>query len=247
VIRRRSNALRHDVLPALCEGRSSKEPIRIWAPGCASGEEVYSIAIVILEYFGDRLAPMKIKIFGTDVSDAALEKARAGVYQINALQEVSAERLERCFIRQNGEYRISKDIRDLCLFARHDVTRDPPFSQLDLISCRNLLIYLDEFAQRRVIRTFRYALRPQGMLYFGPAESVAQSPELFEQIDSRFRVFRRMPNTGAGGAVAERGDRSGSLALEREATPCRFASKQTRPRARRTVCYWRVLPRRACS
>jgi two-component system, chemotaxis family, CheB/CheR fusion protein len=243
------DALRHDVLPALCEGRSPKEPIRIWVPGCASGEEVYSIAIVILEYFGDGLPPMKIKIFGTDVSDAALEKARAGVYQINALQEVSAERLERFFIRQNGEYRISKDIRDLCLFARQDVTRDPSFSQLDLISCRNLLIYLDEFAQRRVLRTFHYALRPQGMLYFGPAESVAQSPELFEQIDSRFRVFRRMPNTGAGGAMASEGifRARARLRSSAKATPCRFASRQTRPRAKRTVCCWRVLRRRVCS
>ena len=100
---------------------------------------------------------------------------------------------------QNDEYRIAKDVRDLCLFARQDVTRDPPFSRLDLISCRNLLIYLDEVAQRRVLRTFHYALRPQGMLFFGPAESVAQSPELFEQVDSRLRVFRRMPNTGARG------------------------------------------------
>ena len=209
------DALRQDVLPALCEGRSPKEPIRIWVPGCATGEEVYSVAIAVLEYLGDGLPPLKIQIFGTDVSEAALEKARAGVYPINALQEVSAERLERFFIQQNGEYRISKDIRDLCLFARQDVTRDPPFSRLDLISCRNLLIYLDDVAQRRVLRTFHYALRPQGMLFFGPAESVAQSPELFEQIDNRLRVFRRMPNTG-GGAIAERGDGSASLALEPE-------------------------------
>jgi two-component system, chemotaxis family, CheB/CheR fusion protein len=209
------DALRQEVLPALCEGRSAKEPIRIWVPGCATGEEVYSVAISVLEYFGDGLPPLKIQIFGTDVSEVALEKARAGVYPINALQEVSAERLERFFIQQNGEYRISKDIRDLCLFARQDVTRDPPFSRLDLISCRNLLIYLDEVAQRRVLRTFHYALRPQGMLFFGPAESVGQSPELFEQIDSRARVFRRMPNTG-GGAIAERGDVSGLLALEAE-------------------------------
>ena len=209
------DALRHDVLPALCEGRSPKEPIRIWVPGCATGEEVYSVAITLLEYLGDSLPPLKIQIFGTDVSEAALEKARAGVYPVNALREVSAERLERFFIGQNGEYRISKDIRDLCLFARQDVTRDPPFSRLDLISCRNLLIYLDDVAQRRVLRTFHYALRPQGMLFFGPAESIAYSPELFEQIDSGSRVFRRMPNTG-GGAIAERADNPGSLALEPE-------------------------------
>ena len=208
-------ALRQNVLPALCAGRLPKEPIRIWVPGCATGEEVYSIAIAVLEYLGDSLPPVKIQIFGTDVSEAALEKARAGVYPIDALQEVSAERLERFFVKQNGEYRISKDIRDLCLFARQDVTRDPPFSRLDLISCRNLLIYLDEVAQRRVLRTFHYALRPQGMLFFGPAESVAQSPELFEQTDSRLRVFRRIPKAG-GGAIAERGDVSALLALEPE-------------------------------
>ena len=214
--------LRHDVLPALCEGRSPKEPIRIWVPGCATGEEVYSLAITLLEYFGDGVPPLKIQIFGTDVSEAALEKARAGVYPVNALQEVSAERLERFFVGQNGEYRISKDIRDLCLFARQDVTRDPPFSRLDLISCRNLLIYVDDVAQRRILRTFHYALRPQGMLFFGPAESVAYSPELFEQINSRSRVFRRMPDTG-GGAIADRADVSASLALEPEgdATPLR--------------------------
>jgi len=209
------DALRHDVLPVLCEGRSPKEQIRIWVPGCATGEEVYSVAITLLEYFGAGLPPLKIQIFGTDVSETALEKARAGVYPVNALHEVSAERLERFFVGQNGEYRISKDIRDLCLFARQDVTRDPPFSRLDLISCRNLLIYLDDVAQRRVLRTFHYALRPLGMLFFGPAESVACSPELFEQIESRSRVFRRIPNT-AGVSLAERADGSASLALERE-------------------------------
>ena len=211
------DTLRHGVLPSLCDGRSAKEPIRIWVPGCATGEEVYSVAIAVLEYFGDGLPPPKIQIFGTDVSEAALERARAGVYHLDTLREVSAERLERFFIRQNGEYRISKDIRDLCLFARQDVTRDPPFSRLDLISCRNLLIYLDEVAQRRVLRTFHYALGPQGMLFVGPAESVAQSPELFEQIDGRSRVFRRMPNTG-GGTIAERDDVPALLALEREGT-----------------------------
>ena len=211
------DALRHNVLPALCEGRSPKEPLRIWVPGCATGEEVYSVAIAVLEYFGEGLPPLRIQIFGTDVSEAALEKARAGVYHTNVLHEVSAERLERFFVPQNGEFRISKDVRDLCLFARQDVTRDPPFSRLDLISCRNLLIYLDEVAQRRVLRTFHYALRPQGMLFFGPAESAAQSPGLFEQIDNRLRVFRRMPNTGAG-AMADRGDASASLAFETEGT-----------------------------
>ena len=135
---------------------------------------------------------------------------------------MSAERLERFFIGQNGEYRISKDIRDLCLFARQDVTRDPPFSRLDLISCRNLLIlYLDDVAQRRVLRTFHYALRPQGMLFFGPAESVAYSPELFEPIDSGLRVFRRMPNTGGERSPSVRITRARWLEPEGDAGPLR--------------------------
>ena len=209
------DALRQYVLPTICEGRSAKRPIRIWVPGCASGEEVYSVAIVLLEYLGDRLPTVGIQIFGTDVSDVALQKARAGVYHRNLLHEVSAERLERFFVRQNDECRIAKDVRDLCLFARQDVTRDPPFSRLDLISCRNLLIYLDDVAQRRVLRTFHYALRPQGMLLVGPAESVALSPQLFEQADSHSRVFRRMPNTGRG-AIAEREHAPDSRALEPE-------------------------------
>jgi two-component system CheB/CheR fusion protein len=111
---------------------------------------------------------------------------------------VSSERLQRFFTKQNGEYRVVKDIRDLCLFARQDVTHDPPFSRLDLISCRNLLIYLDGVAQQRVLRTFHYALRPEGMLIFGPAESTGPSSDLFEQVDKRFRVYRRLPANHGG-------------------------------------------------
>ena len=223
------DALGRYVFPAICEGRSKKEAVRIWVPGCATGEEAYSVAIALLEYLGDRLPAPRIQIFGTDVSEAALQKARAGVYPGNVLDDVSAERLERFFVEDNGQYRIAKEVRDLCLFARQDVTRDPPFSRLDLISCRNLLIYLDDFAQRRILRTFHFALRAQGMLFLGPAESVGQWSELFEQADKRFRVFRRMPNTGAG-TIAERapvpasqtarsGGNGAPLRVERDSLP----------------------------
>ena len=127
--------------------------------------------------------------------------------------EVSPERLERFFVQQNGEYRISKDLRDLCLFARQDVTRDPPFSRLDLISCRNLLIYLDDVAQRRVLRTFHYALRPQGMLFLVPPRVSPTRQSCSSRLIARSRVFRRTPNTG-GGAIAERADVSAQSALE---------------------------------
>ena len=195
------DALRRYVFPALFEGRSDKQSIRIWVPGCATGEEAYSVAIALLEYLGDGAASAKIQIFGTDVSEMSLQKARAGIYSATALHELSSERLQRFFTKQNDEYVVTKEVRSLCLFARQDVTRDPPFSRLDLISCRNLLIYLDAVAQQRVLKAFHYALRPEGMLIFGPAESVGPSSDLFEQVDKHFRVFRRSPNHGPTAGV----------------------------------------------
>jgi two-component system CheB/CheR fusion protein len=181
------------VFPSLCERRSPKTPIRIWVPGCASGEEVYSIAISLMEYLADRPASAQIQIFGTDVSEAAIEKARAGTYLDSIAQDVSSERLQRFFVKQDDHYRIAKSIRDLCIFARHDVTRDPPFSRLDLVSCRNLLIYLDATAQRRAMQVFHYALRPEGFLLLGPSESVGQASNLFALADQHHRLYSRSP------------------------------------------------------
>ena len=179
------------VFPSLCEGRSPKEPIRIWVPGCATGEETYSIAMALVEYLGERLSPESIQIFGTDVSEAAIEKARAGTYLDTIAQEVSAERLARFFVKADDHYRIAKSIRDLCIFARQDVIRDPPFSRLDLVSCRNLLIYLDATVQRRVMQVFHYSLRPNGFLMLSPSESIGQATELFELTDKRHRIYAR--------------------------------------------------------
>ena len=195
------DALRRYVFPVVCEGLSDKRPLRIWVPGCASGEEVYSVAMALLEYFGDSVPTARIQIFGTDVSETSLQHARAGIYSASAVREVSSERLQRFFVNQNGDYQVAKAVRDLCLFARQDVTHDPPFSRLDLISCRNLLIYLDAVAQQRVLRTFHYALRPEGMLIFGSAESIGASSDLFEQVDKRFRVYRRLPSHHGGFAI----------------------------------------------
>ena len=181
------------VFPIVCEGRTAKESVRIWVPGCASGEEVYSIAIALMEYVGERSLPAGIQLFGTDVSEAAIENARAGIYLDAIEQEVSPERLKRFFVKQNGHYRIGKSIRDLCIFARQDVTRDPPFSRLDLVSCRNLLIYLDSTTQRRVMQIFHYALRPHGFLMLGPSESVGQVSDLFELTDKPYRLYTRKP------------------------------------------------------
>jgi two-component system, chemotaxis family, CheB/CheR fusion protein len=178
------------VFPRICEGRTLKDPVRIWVPGCASGEEVYSIAIALLEYLGNRLPSIGIQIFGTDVSEAEIEKARAGHYLANIAEEISSERLQRFFVKQDHHYRIAKSVRDLCIFARQDITRDPSFSRLDLVSCRNLLIYLDAAAQRRVMQVFHYSLRSQGFLLLGPSESVG-STDLFETIDKQQRLYSR--------------------------------------------------------
>ena len=190
--------LARQVFPSVCESRPPKTPVRIWVPGCASGEEVYSIAMALVEYFGDRPAPAGIQIFGTDVSDAALDHARAGLYLETIAQEVSAERLARFFVKQNGHHRISKAIRDLCVFARHDITRDPPFSRLDLVSCRNLLIYLDAAAQRHVMGSFHYALQPKGFLLLGPSETVGAATNLFAVTDQHHRLYTPTANVPGG-------------------------------------------------
>jgi two-component system CheB/CheR fusion protein len=219
------------VFPRLSEGRSTKMPIRIWVPGCASGEEVYSIAITLIEYLGDRLTPGSIQMFGTDVSETEIEKARSGIYLDSIALEVSSARLQRFFVKQGDHFRIAKSVRELCIFARHDVTRDPPFSRLDLVSCRNLLIYLDAPAQRRVMQVFHYALRPQGFLILGPSESVGQAADLFQIADKQLRLYTRglVPPT-AGVDLVQRGtppdSRSGEVTIGDASIPAPEDSAQ---------------------
>ena len=179
------DALAKSVFPRLMEARSSRTPLRIWVPGCASGEEVYSIAICLLEYLGERAGRTQIQIFGSDVNTAAIDTARAGLYIENIAREISEERLHRFFVQTGNQYRVAKSVRDLCIFARHDVTHDPPFSRLDLVSCRNLLIYLDAVLQKRVIQLFHYALNSNGVLILGRAETIGTSSELFGSVDDK--------------------------------------------------------------
>jgi two-component system CheB/CheR fusion protein len=184
-------ALAQTVFPRLLEGRAPRTPLRIWIPGCASGEEVYSIAICLLEYLGERLPQIPIQIFGTDLSEAAIEKARAGLYPENIARHVSGERLRRFFVKVDGHYQITRTIRDLCVFTRQDVAHDPPFSRQDLVSCRNLLIYLDPALQKRVIPLFHYALNPGGFLLLGPSETVGPFSDLFNPVDKRAKIYSK--------------------------------------------------------
>lgn len=196
-------ALHEHVFPNIVAGRDRSSPIRIWVPGCSSGEEVYSLAIALMEFLDKTAGRLSIQFFGTDISESALEKPRYGLYPQSISEDVSAERLRRFFTRTEGGYRITKQIREMCVFARHNVVQDPPFLRLDLISCRNVLIYLGPLLQRRAGPVFHYALKPDGFLLLGSSETVAPFGELFAPVDKKSRVYRRK----AG--VAHPGGRSG--------------------------------------
>ena len=185
-------ALKEHVFDKLRRSKGDGEDIRIWVPGCSTGEEVYSIAICLLESLGTRAERLSIKIFGSDLSEDAIRTARSGRYSEAALVGVTAERLSRFFQRAEGGYQIAKQIRDLCVFVKHDLTRDPPFARLDLISCRNVLIYFDAELQRRVIPLLHYCLNTSGYLFLGQSESIAGFDELFAPLDKQHRVFSKL-------------------------------------------------------
>lgn len=183
--------LKKKVFPRLLKNKSPDGPIRLWVAGCSTGEEVYSLAIVLLEFLEKEGVHCPIQFFGSDINDAILNRARAGIYPESIAADVSPERLRRFFTRAGNGYRIAKAIRDLCIFARQDVTRDPPFSHIDLISCRNVLIYFDATLQKKVIPVFHYALRPNGFLVLGTAESIGSYADLFSLVESRNRIYAR--------------------------------------------------------
>ncbi len=184
-------ALRQLVFPQLLLKRPVDHPIRIWVPGCSTGEEVYSIAILLLEDLGPRAARVEIQMFGTDISERAIERARAGIYSEASVHGLSPARLKRFFVRADHGYQINKEVRDLCVFARHDLASDPPFSKLDLISCRNVLIYMGPVLQKRVLGVFRYALKPGGFLFLGKSEAISTYSDIFAAEDHSHKIFSR--------------------------------------------------------
>jgi two-component system CheB/CheR fusion protein len=189
-------ALRNKILPQILARKAPGDSVRIWVPGCSSGEEAYSIAICLLESLGDRAASDSIQIFASDISEQAVDKARSGVYPADALKKVSKERVRRFFNRVNGSYQIKSGVRDLCIFARHDLAKDPPFSRMDLISCRNVLIYLEPVLQRKILGSFRYALRDGGFLLLGKSETLGAFPD-FKIADRKNQFFAKAVSTGA--------------------------------------------------
>jgi two-component system CheB/CheR fusion protein len=190
------------VFPAIVKNRSKDQPIRVWVAGCASGEESYSIAIALTEFLDGRLGNIPVQIFATDISEEAIEQARAGLYPPNIAADVSPARLRRFFLKLDNGYQVNKVIRERCVFACHNLIADPPLSQIDLISCRNVLIYFRPEYQRRAIDAFYYAVRPTGFLILGRSESVGAFGNLFAPVDKHYRIYAKRPNVPRHGAPA---------------------------------------------
>ena len=173
------------------------QSLRAWIPGCATGEEVFSLAMLLLECFDDVNRDADVQIFGTDLDADAIELARAGVYPEGIAADVSEQRLERFFVREQDNYKVSKEVRESTIFATQNLIKDPPFTKVDVLCCRNLLIYLDTTLQRRIIPLFHYALNPGGILFLGSSESIGPYTDLFEPVDKRWKIYRRKESATA--------------------------------------------------
>jgi two-component system CheB/CheR fusion protein len=184
-------ALEREVIPKLFENKGADDTVRVWVPGCSTGEEAYSLAILLREHIPRNQSAPRLQIFASDIDEQALHFARIGRFPSTIVRDVPPNRLERYFVREDGTYRIASDLREICLFSTHNILRDAPFSKLDLISCRNLLIYLTPDLQNRLIPLFHYALNDNGFLFLGTSENVTRHPRLFGIVDKAHRIFQR--------------------------------------------------------
>ena len=187
-------SLRSNVLPGLIESRPPEKPLRIWCAGCSTGEEAYSLAIVVLEYLSQRGLDTPLQIFGTDASDQSIETARMAVYPETLAGDVSPERLRRYFIKADRGYQVSKRVRDACIFARQNLSNDPPFSHIDILSCRNVMIYFNQALQRQVMLTFHYALESGGYILMGMSEGLRDYGDVFTAVDRKFKIYMKTGN-----------------------------------------------------
>jgi len=183
--------IEQEIIPHLFKGKTSEDQVRIWVPGCATGEEAYSLAMLCAEITLGAIDGPKVQIFATDIDESAISHAREGLYTLNDTADVSPERLRRFFNREGDNYRIRREIRETIMFAPHNVLKDPPFSHLDMVSCRNLMIYLNHVAQERVVETFHFALNPGGFLFFGTSESIDGASDLYSTYNRENHIFQR--------------------------------------------------------
>jgi two-component system CheB/CheR fusion protein len=191
-------ALKGKVFSRLLKDRSRHDPVRLWTLGCSTGQEAYSLAIALTEAAEAEGSSASLQLFATDLNPVCIEKARAGVYPKDIAQDISPERLRRFFTEVDGSYRISKSIRNACVFSQHNVLADPPFSRIDLISCRNLLIYLEPVLQQKIMSTLHYALKPAGCLWLGGSETIGTYRNLFEAQDAKHKIYSKKPSSGPG-------------------------------------------------
>jgi two-component system CheB/CheR fusion protein len=184
------DTLKRKIIPKYLEKKPEGYPLRVWIPGCGTGEEAFSVGIVITECMEEMKRDFKVQIFGTDIDEEAISQARSGFYPSNIAADVSPDRLRRCFVKENNGYRVKKGIREMVVFALQDVVKDPPFTKLDLLSCRNLLIYLETELQNRLLPLFHYSLKPEGILFLGTSETIGKFVDLFDLLDKRWKFFQ---------------------------------------------------------
>ena len=196
--------LRTQTLPKLLANKPDDYAVRVWVPGCASGEEAYSVAIALHECMEQTGRHFHVQIFATDIDEDAINVARAGVYPESIVVDVGPERIKRYFAKEeDGQYRVKKPIREMLVFAPQNVIKDPPFTKLDLLSCRNLLIYLGTELQKKLLPIFHYSLKPDGILFLGPSETIGQATDLFTSMHKKWKIFRRRPSTSAAHPVLD--------------------------------------------
>ena len=209
-------ALQRDIFPALLQFPRS-EPLRVWVPGCSTGQEAYSLAMAFTEFFERAGQTRTLQIFATDLNEARIDKARAALYPETLAHEIGPERLRRFFVGQNGGYRVIKELREQIVFARHNLLSDPPFSGMSLISCRNLMIYLEPPVQKRLLAVFHYALKPQGYLFLGTSESVGTATDWFESVDKKHKLYKKRSGIAARLPAPIMGSHRRSIAQQRVA------------------------------
>jgi two-component system, chemotaxis family, CheB/CheR fusion protein len=209
--------LRREVIPALLSGKGASDTVRIWSAGCSSGEEAYSIAILIAEALSRQRARPAVQIFATDIDEPMLQRARAGTYTHAAVKDVPIELLDRYFYAADGdEYVLAHSIRDMVRVSNHNLLKDPPFARVDMIVCRNLLIYLNSALQQRLMPVFHYALRPNGWLFLGSAENISNRSDLFETVEAGARIYRRKGVQRFSAPMPVVGDRPARGSIERQ-------------------------------
>jgi two-component system, chemotaxis family, CheB/CheR fusion protein len=219
-------ALKQDILPQLAAGKPVDYVFRIWVPGCSTGEEAYSIAIVMREFMDETRQEFKVQLYSTDLDDDAIATARAGVYPPNIVADMSPERLRRFFVKEEAGYRIRKQVRDMVVFAIQNVIKDPPFTRLDLVSCRNLMIYLEPELQNRLIQALHYALKPGGVLLLSPAESVGNHTQLFAALNRKWKFYKALETSASASALIARGSAWSPPAESKEPRAERMAASE---------------------